>query len=719
MTSPLPPTPDLRPLLRGARASGPLSRSLPLLPSHARLLRPRGAGPAIPATAAAASTAAKASAAAAAAAAPSVSAPRAPPNSTSGNNSKGRTDKPGSHRRGYVDVAALDARRFRLHESVAFWAAYGLPRGPLDDPPRGLKPENLFPYSPEGLAPLADPLAASYYAYHTARLVFFLTQALAGLAAHQLAEAASGGRGLLGAAVEARSGSAGGREHLPVASPPPRQGGAGSGGGWAQGGEGGRAAGGPLLGEGGLLEEIATPVAEALAVFSQDLDNIRAGAYPLPWDMTTPFPNNRQFDPFFVLSRSAAFLADSVATLGRRVRGRPQDVWLQGGGLYPRYYTKTFHYQTDGWLSDRSAAVYEHSTETLFFGRQDAMQRTSLLPISAFVAEARRQRGAGAERRMRLLEDAFPELPSVVSDLSPFYLAATRDNLKHWARSRRGGGTGGRRADLGGVDGTGCSFLQTPAEAIAAPNESFDIVTCTYLFHELPAPARAAAAREFARVLRPGGLCVLTDSVQLGDRPAWDETLGLFGDFNEPFYRGYIAADLGALFASAGLEPDTKYVCSATKTLAFRKPLASRQHPPAAAATTAATTAGASAGLAPRQGPAATDRAKAVRVTAPEAEAAGAAAAMEEVAAAVAAAEATAEVAEAALGCGAAVEGQAPVLAPGAEAEAAGAAAAMQQVEEVVAEAQAAAAGVEAALGFDGKRESGPEEAEGRAGRGA
>lgn len=42
--------------------------------------------------------------------------------------------------------------------------------------------------------------------------------------------------------------------------------------------------------------------------------------------------------------------------------------------------------QTDGWLSSRSAAVYEFSTETLFFGRQDSMQRTCLLPIADYMA---------------------------------------------------------------------------------------------------------------------------------------------------------------------------------------------------------------------------------------------------------------------------------------------------------------------------------------------
>ncbi len=47
----------------------------------------------------------------------------------------------------------------------------------------------------------------------------------------------------------------------------------------------------------------------------------------------------------------------------------------------------TFHYQTDGWFSQRSAQVYETSTETLFVGRQDAMQRQALVPLSGFMSD--------------------------------------------------------------------------------------------------------------------------------------------------------------------------------------------------------------------------------------------------------------------------------------------------------------------------------------------
>jgi hypothetical protein len=45
------------------------------------------------------------------------------------------------------------------------------------------------------------------------------------------------------------------------------------------------------------------------------------------------------------------------------------------------------------------------------------------------------------------------------------------------------------------------------------------------------------AAAKTCRVLKPGGLVVLTDSVQLGDRSAWDKTLSNFGNLNEPHYR--------------------------------------------------------------------------------------------------------------------------------------------------------------------------------------
>ena len=50
--------------------------------------------------------------------------------------------------------------------------------------------------------------------------------------------------------------------------------------------------------------------------------------------------------------------------------------------------------QTDGWLSEKSASIYEASTETLFLGRQDAMQRQSLVPLHKFM-QGRQADGSG------------------------------------------------------------------------------------------------------------------------------------------------------------------------------------------------------------------------------------------------------------------------------------------------------------------------------------
>lgn len=72
-------------------------------------------------------------------------------------------------------------------------------------------------------------------------------------------------------------------------------------------------------------------------------------------------------------------------------------------------------------------------------------------------------------------QDNWPSMPSVCSDLSPFYLAKARSNMDYWRRMRVPQGT-----DLGGVDGTGVEFWQAEAEALPAPDESFDVVGGTW-----------------------------------------------------------------------------------------------------------------------------------------------------------------------------------------------------------------------------------------------
>mmetsp|Transcript_41443 Transcript_41443/g.50231 ORF Transcript_41443/g.50231 Transcript_41443/m.50231 type:complete len:119 (+) Transcript_41443:3-359(+) len=91
------------------------------------------------------------------------------------------------------------------------------------------------------------------------------------------------------------------------------------------------------------------------------------------------------------------------------------------------------------------------------------------------------------------------------------------------------------------------------------------------MFHEIPHEAHRAVLSEVARVLKPGGLFVLTDSVQLGDRPAQDPFINRFADFAEPHYVNYTQTDFGALAREYGLQPQHKELASASKVLSFVK----------------------------------------------------------------------------------------------------------------------------------------------------
>lgn len=98
-------------------------------------------------------------------------------------------------------------------------------------------------------------------------------------------------------------------------------------------------------------------------------------------------------------------------------------------------------------------------------------------------------------------------------------------------------------------------------------------VLSIYLFHELPPAVRREAAKEMVRVLKPGGMLIITDSIQLGDRLPLDAGIGKFSDFNEPYYKTFIAEDLGKMFMDCGLECDEKLLASSSKVLSFRKPM--------------------------------------------------------------------------------------------------------------------------------------------------
>jgi len=90
----------------------------------------------------------------------------------------------------------------------------------------------------------------------------------------------------------------------------------------------------------------------------------------------------------------------------------------------------------------------------------------------------------------------------------------------------------------------------------------------------LPPRVRREAAREIARVLKPGGVFVFADSLQSGDTADLDQMLEYFPiGFHEPFYNSYLKEDFSALFGDVGLVLEEAETAFLTKVMRFRKPL--------------------------------------------------------------------------------------------------------------------------------------------------
>ncbi len=290
------------------------------------------------------------------------------------------------------------------------------------------------------------------------------------------------------------------------------------------------------------------------ALFARDLDNVTAGLYPRELLFQLPARAYAR-----VLPR---LLRDGPSVIRRRRADAWRDIPVVDPERYPPYYRRTFHWQTDGYLSAHSAEVYDLGVELLFGGTADIMRRQVIPPVTRFVraegVPAARVRlldvGCGTGRTLRQLATAHPTMRFHGVDLSPYYVAAARRLL----------------ADVAEV-----SLAADNAERLPYADGSLDVVTSVYLFHELPRNARRRVVAELFRVLRPGGLLVIEDSAQPGESPELAAVLADFPtEFHEPFYRDYLEDDLAALVAERGFVVDDVEPHLVAKVVTAHKPLA-------------------------------------------------------------------------------------------------------------------------------------------------
>jgi len=119
--------------------------------------------------------------------------------------------------------------------------------------------------------------------------------------------------------------------------------------------------------------------ADMRALFQREWRDVAAGLFPAP-RLLGP-------EPAEFLRRSLLYFRDLPQVDARRHGALDDEMppGTQADGL-PDYYRQNFHFPSDGWLSDRSAALYDTQVEVLFTGAADAMRRRALAPIARWMA---------------------------------------------------------------------------------------------------------------------------------------------------------------------------------------------------------------------------------------------------------------------------------------------------------------------------------------------
>lgn len=266
-------------------------------------------------------------------------------------------------------------------------------------------------------------------------------------------------------------------------------------------------------------------------LIANELANVKAGHYPEKVLFQTGLRD--------VLRALPDGLLELPRVIARARKNRYDDLPPQAqSDRFPRYYRRTFHWQTDGWFSEQSARFYDPGVDLLFGGTADVMRRMIVPDIKAHLADLPSPRvldlATGTGRFLGQLALARPDARFTGLDLSAPYLKFAGQALSHVA-------------DL--------SLVADNAESVPFSDQTFDAVTCVFLFHELPSDARRNVVAEALRVLKPGGLFAVLDSSQLDTASDVAFFLESFPKiYHEPYYKGYLRDPLPALMTEAGFQ---------------------------------------------------------------------------------------------------------------------------------------------------------------------
>lgn len=204
---------------------------------------------------------------------------------------------------------------------------------------------------------------------------------------------------------------------------------------------------------------------------------------------------------------------------------------------YPKYYRRTYHWQSDGYLSISSANRYDVSAELQLRGAAQMIRRLCVPYLTSL--RERKSRildiGCGTGTLLPTLAKAHPEAKVVGIDLSPYYIDKARETTS----------------------------MHPSIETLVAngydtgfPDCYFDGIVSVFLLHELPGLLRRRLFAECYRLLKPGGVLVLADAIQDDDPFMAIYLKWILERFHEPYFVQYMKAPIERELIDVGLKAE-------------------------------------------------------------------------------------------------------------------------------------------------------------------
>ena len=227
--------------------------------------------------------------------------------------------------------------------------------------------------------------------------------------------------------------------------------------------------------------------------------------------------------------------------------------------VYPEYFTQPFHSYPEGnlnWEASLEVIAATISISAAYWPLADVVDAESWMrgnttsAIQKHILNHKSSKSVDTGRIMdigcsvgastKFLIEAFPEKDRVDAvDLSPYFLAAAMfynmkpDSPIYTALNKK------------------IAYHHMLAEDLSFPSNSYDIVSISYLLHEVPTKTAEAVIAEAFRVLRPGGVVSIVDLSGKKIRNLLQPQKAFF-ELTEPHILQYYKTDPIKILADAG-----------------------------------------------------------------------------------------------------------------------------------------------------------------------